>query len=192
MEVVSIGTPWDDEEELPGEQGLIEREAPPLHDVYLRFGVSFRSEHGAQTFTRCFGFAYTRSASTARGRTAWLTFRCAATDAADAALQAAVAVRRIADEKRTMLWGERPQSTHFHDARVAGPVKSIDLVRAHRERDEALAKARAWGLTYDSLVAQADGQPLLEERRQAPTARSPVPSSRQISPGSQPGDRRRL
>lgn len=189
---MSVETPWDDEEKLPGEQGLIEREGPPLHDVYLRFGVAFPSDHGAQAFTRAFGFTYTRSASTARGRTAWLIFRCAATDAADAALQAAVAVRRITDEKRAMLGSERPQGTHFHDARVAGPVKASDLVRAHRERDEALAKARAWDLTYDSLVAQADGQPLLEERRQLPTARSPVPPTRQVSSALPPGDRRRL
>jgi hypothetical protein len=189
---VSVETPWDDEEKPPGEQGLVEREGPPLHDVYLRFGVSFPSDDGALAFTRAFGFTYTRSASTARGRTAWLIFRCAATDAGDAALQAAVAVRRITDEKRTMLGSERPQGTHFHDARVAGPVKASELVRAHQEREEALARARAWGLTYDSLVVQAEGQPMLEERRQLPTARSPVPSSQQISSASPPGYRRRL
>ena len=179
-------SPWD-EEEAPGEQGLLRREAPVLYDVFLRFAVRFATDRAAATFVRCFGFAYTRSATTARGRTAWLNFRCAAADAVDAALQAAVAIRSVTDEKRLMLGGARPQATRFHDARVKGPVSSAELVRAHQEREAALAKARAWGLTHDSLVAQADGQPLLEERRTDPLDRSPAPDDRQLPPGATGG-----
>jgi hypothetical protein len=176
-------SPWD-EEEPPGEQGVLRREAPVLYDVFLRFAVRFATERAASTFVRCFGLAYTRSATTARGRTAWLNFRCAAADAADAAVQAAVAIRRVTEEKRLMLGGARPEATRFHEARVTGPVASLELVRAHQEREAALAKAREWGLTYDSLVAQASGQPLLPERRSDPLERSPAPADRQLPPAA--------
>lgn len=175
-------SPWD-EEATPGEQGLLRREAPVLHDVFLRFAVSFDTEREAATFVRCFGLVYTRSATTARGRTAWLNFHCAAADAPDAALQAAVAIRSVTEEKRLMLHGARPRATRFHDARITGPVGSADLVRAHQEREAAIAKARAWGLTHDLLVAQATGQPLLQERRSEPLSRSPAPADRQLGPG---------
>jgi hypothetical protein len=175
-------SPWD-EEAPPDEQGLLRREAPVLHDVFLRFAVRFATEGEASAFVRCFGLVYTRSATTARGRTAWLNFHCAAADAPDAAVQAAVAIRSVTVEKRLMLNGARPLQTRFHDARVAGPVASAELVRAHQEREAALAKARAWGLTHDSLVAQAAGQPLLEERRSEPLNRSPAPEDRQLPPG---------
>lgn len=175
-------SPWD-EEAPPDEQGLLKREGPVLHDVFLRFAVSFATEREAATFVRCFALVYTRSATTARGRTAWLNFHCAAADAPDAALQAAVAIRSVTVEKRLMLNGARPQATRFHDARVTGPVDSSELVRAHQDREAALAKARAWGLTHDSLVAQANGQPLLEERRSEPLGRSPAPDDRQLGPG---------
>lgn len=174
-------SPWD-EEAPPDEQGLLRREAPVLHDVFLRFAVRFATEREASSFVRCFGLVYTRSATTARGQTAWLNFHCAAADAPDAAVQAAVAIRSVTVEKRLMLNGARPLQTRFHDARVAGPVASAELVRAHQEREAALAKARAWGLTHDSLVAQADGQPLLEERRSEPLNRSPAPEDRQLPP----------
>ena len=172
-------SPWDDEAP-PGEQGLLRREAPVLHDVFLRFAVRFATERDASAFTRCFGLVYTRSATTARGRTAWLNFHCAAADAPDAALQAAVAIRSVTEEKRLMLNGASPQGTRFHDARVTGPVVSAELVRAHQEREAALAKARAWGLTHDSLVAQASGHPLLQERRSEPLSRSAAPTDRQL------------
>jgi hypothetical protein len=186
-----FSTEWDDEEELspwdeeppPGEQGLLRREAPVLHDVFLRFAVRFATDRQATTFTRCFGLLYTRSATTARGRTAWLNFRCAAADAADAALQGAVALRSVLEEKRLMLNGARPLGTRFHDARVRGPVPSGELMRAHQEREAALAKARAWGLSHDSLVAQATEQPLLQERRSEPLNRSPAPIDRQLPSG---------
>ena len=83
-------------------------------------------------------------------------FSCAATDARDAALQAAVAVRTIAEQRR-LLSGERPIASHFYDVQVIGPVHTYDLVRARAERAEALAKARAWGLLNDPLVQDADG-----------------------------------
>jgi hypothetical protein len=175
-------SPWDDE--APShEQGLLRREAPVLHDVFLRFAVRFGTEREASTFARCFGLVYTRSAATARARTAWLNFHCAAADAPDAALQAVVAIRSVTEEKRLMLNGARPQATRFHDARVTGPVGSAELVRAHEEREAALAKARTWGLTHDSLIAQAHGQPLLPERRSEPLSRSPAPDDRQLGPG---------
>ncbi len=184
-------TEWDDEDERSpwddkapsGEQGLLRREAPVLHDVFLRFAVRLGTEREAATFARCFGLVYTRSATTARGRTAWLNFHCAAADAPDAALQAVVAIRSVTEEKRLMLNGARPQATRFHDARVTGPVGSAELLRAHQEREAALAKARAWGLTADSLIAQAEGQPLLPERRSEPLSRSPAPDDRQLGRG---------
>lgn len=179
-------SPWD-EEAPPEEQGLLQREAPLLHDVFLRFAVRFGTPREASTFVRCFGLVYTRSATTARGPTAWLNFRCAAADAVDAALQAAVAIRSVTEEKRLMLDGARPQATRFHDARVKGPVSSPELVRAHQEREAALAKARAWGLTRDSLVAQANGQPLLAERRSDPLDRSPAPEGRRLPPAGDSG-----
>jgi hypothetical protein len=173
-------SPWDEPDPDAGERGLVGREAPVLHDVFLRFAVSFDDERTAATFTRCFGLVYTRSATTARGRTAWMNFHCAAADAEDAALQAAVAIRSVSEEKRLMLNGARPRGVRFHDARVLGPVASGELLRAHREHEAALAKARAWGLTHDSLVAQASGQPLLPERRADPLARPAAPDDRQL------------
>jgi hypothetical protein len=147
-------SPWE-EDQGSGEQSLIESDEAPLQEVMLRFGLTLPTARGAQAFVRLFGFTYTRSAVTVRDNVAWLSFSCAATDARDAALQAAVAVRTITEHKR-LLSGEHPIASHFYDTQVGGPVRATDLVRARAERAEALAKARAWGLLHDPLVQGAD------------------------------------
>jgi hypothetical protein len=121
----------------------------------LRFGLTFPTAGGAEAFVRFFGFAYTKTALTVRDNIAWLSFWCAATDEREAALQATVAVRTVTDH-RLVLGGESPLGSHFYDVRILGPPRPYELVRARTEREEALEKAREWGLLDDPLVQAAD------------------------------------
>lgn len=146
--------PWE-EDEGSGEQSLVSSDAASLQEVMTRFGLTFPTAGGAEAFVRYFGFAYTKSAVTVRDNVAWLSFWCAATDEREAALQATVAVRTIT-EHRLLLGGECPVGTHFYDVRVLGPPRPYELVRARTEREEALKKARAWGLIDDPLMQAAD------------------------------------
>ena len=146
--------PWE-EDEGSGEQSLVDSDATPLQEVVLRFGLTLPTAGGAEAFARLFGFMYKRSGVTARDNVAWLTFVCAAADARDAAVQAAVAVETVSKYTR-LLGGERPVESHFYDVFVSGPVRAYDLVHWRSQRAEALAKARAWGLLDDPLVRDAE------------------------------------
>jgi hypothetical protein len=146
--------PWE-EDEGSGEQSLIASDGACLQEVMMRFGLTFPTAGAAEAFVRFFGFAYTKSAVTVRDNVAWLSFWCAATDEREAALQAIVAVRTVT-EHRLLLGGECPVGSHFYDARILGAPRPYELVRARAEREEALKKARAWGLLDDPLVQDAD------------------------------------
>ena len=146
--------PWE-EDEGSGEPSLAASDAIPLREVVLRFGLTLPTAGGAEAFARVFRFMYKRSGVTARENVVWLTFVCAAADAREAALQAVVAVETVRKYTR-LVGGERPVESHFYDVLVSGPVRAYDLVYWRSTREDALAKARAWGLLDEPLVHDAE------------------------------------
>lgn len=144
-------TPWEQPPLDPAPE-LVHERGPELQYVRVRFGVTFSCPDRAQRFARAFRVAFSRSASTVIGDTAWSAFRCGALDAHEASLQAAAAIRIIGAHK---LVREQPRAAHLHDFEVLGTVLAHEFPRVARERDEALRKAMQWGLLHHPLVESA-------------------------------------
>lgn len=121
------------------------------------FELTLSSPEQARIFATRYGLKFTTASATARDLTAWLMLRTGASCEQEAAVQAAMSVKIVADLK---VVDEAPLVGKLHYTDDHGPVPDIELVRLAAGRKYLLDYAAGLGVIVPRLTgAHRGGQP---------------------------------
>jgi hypothetical protein len=149
----SVSRIWPPEEEL--EQPLVLTGDEPLRVMCVYFELTLSSPEQARIFATRYGLKFTAASATARGITAWLMLRTGASSEQEAAVQAAMSVKIVADLK---VVDEPPLAGKLHHTDDHGPVPNIELVGLAAGRKYLLDYAAGLGVIVPRLPGAHPGE----------------------------------